>query len=189
MQQYTTIISTAHNQKKEIMEQGYFIPVSYIIDQTNLEGKDLSSVEFKEFVINLKYTIENMASAINTKDTSYYNTTEFLTNQTFFSGATPNVRSAFRKVVDFGTLPNAGQKKIAHGIAFDANFRLTKLRAAASNPTGLLYIPLPYTDVSGTILPGFTELSIDATDVIINTTGDGSAYTTCYVFIEYTKQP
>jgi len=171
------------------MEQGYFIPVSYVIDETNLEGKDFGSVEFKQFVINLKYAIENMASAVNTKDTSYYNTTEFLTNQTFFSGATPNVRAAFRKVVDFGTLPNAGTKTVAHGIAFDANYRLTKVYGAASDPVAFLYIPLPYVNVSGTIVAGFTELSLDATNIIITTTGNGTNFTTCYVIIEYTKQP
>lgn len=171
------------------MEQGYFIPVSYIIDETGLEGKDLGSFEFKQFVINLKYAIENIASATNTKDTGYFNTTEFLTNQTYFSGVTPNVRSVYRQVVDFGALPNAGTKTVAHNIAFDANYVLTKLYAAATDPVNFLYLPIPFVDVSGTITPGFIELSCNATNVIITTTGNGTAYTKCYVVIEYTKQP
>jgi len=171
------------------MEQGYFIPASIVIEESGLVGKNLGSPEFRQFLVNLKIYIERISRAVNTKDTGYYNTTEFLTNMTYFSGARPNARGVFRQVVDFGTLPNAGTKTVAHNIAFDANYRLTRVYGAATDPVNFYYIPLPYVDVSGTLATGMTELFVDANNVSITTTGNGTNFTSCYVVIEYTKVP
>lgn len=93
-------------------------------------------------------------------------------------------RDVYRKVIDFGALPNAGVKTVAHGITFDASSSLTHLYASATDPVNLLYIPIPYASPT---LANNIEISLDSTNVIITTGTNRSAFTICYVVIEWLK--
>lgn len=170
---------------------GLFVPTTDNYDLTRLEGKDLGSTEFKQFMIKLMQRTNQIALALNLKDSALYYTQEFINGQTFYPDPslpqTGPPRQVFRKVIDFGSLPNAATKTIAHGIPITTLFTFTRIYGCASDTTGLDYIPLPFVDVSGTILAGNIELTADQTNVYVTTTGNGAFFDTTYIILEYLK--
>jgi hypothetical protein len=123
------------------------------------------------------------ATNINVREIGWMLDQELLTGKSFIPGTTspqqePGFRSVFRKVVIFGTLPNTATKSVAHGITFDANFTLVDLWASATDPVGFTAFTA---DFGGTAV----TLNMDATNVNITTNADYTAYTRCFVVIEY----
>jgi len=128
---------------------------------------------------------KRIANIMNTKEGSLYLTQELASYIQYFTPTEPfKNRNGYRKLVDFGALPNAGVKTVAHGITFNSESSLTRLYAAATDPVNLLYIPLPYASPT---LNRNIEISLDATNVIITTGINWSAFTRCYVVIEWLK--
>lgn len=156
------------------------IPETYIIPE-DVGQKDLKIRQY----LNL------IAAATNTKDSGIYDGLETITGQqflpTFSTQTTSNAtaREVIRKVIDFGALPNAALKSVAHGIpigvAANVDFSVTKMYAAATNP-GVSWIPLPYASPT---LANNIELNFDATNINITTGIDRTAYTRCFVIVEY----
>ncbi len=173
-------------------EYGMFIPTTNIWDPSQIYQTDVTSPEFKELLVRMYQNLNNMAMAINLKDTGYYDTSEFVTGQVFFpkpglnstSPTTPEFRQCYRKLINFGALPNNTTKTMAHGITIDLNTSFTRIYGASSNPTGLLYLPLPY--ASGTLVNN-VELWVDDTNVNVTTGANWSAYSITYVILEYIK--
>lgn len=171
----------------QLSSVGLFVPNNFIWDVQRLNDMNVNSQDFKELLVRLYQNINSMCLALNLKDSAYYVTQEFLNSQSFFpnpSDVTNQFRQAFRTVVNFGTLPNNGTISVAHNIDFTTSFSATRIYGAATNPIGLVYIPLPYVTSTGT---GGIQLEITATDVVITTTGNYSAYTISYIVIEYLK--
>ena len=133
-----------------------------------------------------------MSIALNLKDTGYYDTSEFITGQKFFpkpgatslSAATPDFRQTYRKLINFGALPNTGTTNVAHGITVDANTIFTRIYGVANDQTGTSYLPLPY---ASSTAANNIELSVDNTNVTIITGSNRAAYTITYVILEYIK--
>lgn len=171
---------------------GAFIPTTNVWDVGQLYQVDVTSPQFKELLVRLYQNVNNIATILNLKDTGYYTTQEFVNGQSFFPNPSLNsstdtvatYRQVFRTTVNFGALPNAGTKSVPHNIAITAGFTFTRIYGAASDTTGLTYIPLPFVDAAGNNI----ELNVDATNVNIVTTSDRTNYTVCYVVVEYIKQ-
>ncbi len=172
---------------------GAFVSTTQVWDVARLYEIDIQSPEFKELLVRLYQNINNIATVLNLKDTGYYALTEFINGQLYFndpaipltSVSNPAFRQVFRKVIDFGALPNAGTKSVAHGLTITSGFRFTRIYATASDPIGMNYIPIPYaspTDANN------IELNVDATNVNIITGSNRTAFTTTYVVLEYVKQ-
>ena len=68
---------------------------------------------------------------------------QFIPSLTNPTGEQGQFRTVFRKVINFGPLPNATTKSVAHGLTFDGNFSLVQLYGAGTQPSTLA-IPLPY---------------------------------------------
>lgn len=174
---------------------GLFVPTTDNYDLTRLEGKDLGSIEFKQFMIKLMQRTNQIALALNLKDSAMYYQQEFVNGQVFFPNPalssttqqTPTPRQVFRSVYSIGALPNAATKTVAHGIAVNGLFTFTRIYGCASSTGTLDYIPLPYVDVTGTILAGNTELTVDGTNIYVTTTGNGAFFDTTYIILEYLK--
>jgi len=173
-------------------EIGSFIPTTNIWDTTELYSTEVTSPAFKELLVRLYQNLNIMSINLNLKDTGYYDTAEFVTGQKFFPlpgttslSATPSdFRQTYRKVINFGALPNAGTTNIAHGITVDANTIFTRIYGVANNQAGTSYLPLPY--ASTTLINGI-ELSVDNTNVTIIIGIDRTAYTITYVILEWVK--
>ena len=89
----------------------------------------------------------------------------------------------YRKVINFGSLPNANFKNVAHGIE---NFEdMTKIIAIGKTTDGKCY-PIPLVG-NGSVFSGATAtMRVDATNIIIATTTNISSHTSI-VILEYTK--
>lgn len=84
----------------------------------------------------------------------------------------------YRKIVDIGTFPNAGEKSVPHGIA--GNFTVTSLTGIMRQSTGnALPLPLVTLDTSKMVY-----ISCGRTNVVVQTGSDRSAFTGT-VEIEY----
>lgn len=143
--------------------------------------------EAKGFLVE---QLKKISNAVNAREIGFFLEEELLSGKSLgrpanISGQSDQFRSVFRKVVDFGALPNAALKSVAHGINFDANFTLVAFWAAATDPSGFSAIPIPYATETAN---GDIELSMDATNINITTSIDYSAYTRCLVTVEYAKE-
>ena len=130
------------------------------------------------------------ASVINVKENGIYQLEEQLTSQTWFAvpgTRTTQTRDTFRTVVNFGALPNDTSKSVAHGISVSSSTSFTKMYAIATNPSATgttpFAFPIPGFDPSDITKP--VNVWVTTTDVTIESTSNLTAYTTCYVVLEY----
>lgn len=147
-----------------------------------------------DFRLQLRKYLNNIASALNVKENGFYLEEETPTAGVFIPIATPkssaNVkfRPMFRKVVDFGALPNATTKSVPHGISTTENYSIIKLQGGATDAgvstlNSALAIPM-----DGIPNNQRVSLTMDATDVIIQTSMDRTNYTRTFIVIEYIKE-
>jgi hypothetical protein len=171
---------------------GSFVPTTNVWDVSQLYQTDVNSPEFKELLVRLYQNVNNIALALNTKDTGYYVTQEFVNGQLFFpnpalNSSTPTIASLrpdFRMTVIFGALPNNATKSVPHNIPVNSGYTWTRIYGAATDPVGLTGIGLPFVDAT---TGNNIELYADATNVNIITTSDRTNYTRAIVVIEYLK--
>jgi len=170
-----------------------FLETTQVWDVSEIYSTEVTSPEFKELLVRMYQNLNNMAMNVNIKDSGLYDTSEFITGQQFFPGADvdstktskPINRSIYRKVINFGALLDTTFKNIPHGITCNTSTLFTRIYGVANKPTAAFsYLPLPYsTGVAGDEI----ELSVDATNVTITTGSDRTAYTECYVVLEFLK--
>lgn len=168
---------------------GAFVPTTNVWDPREIYEVDITSMAFKELLVRLYQNLNNISINLNLKDTGYYVQEEFVNSQQFFENPTvvstkPQdavFRQVFRKVIDFGALPNTGVKTVAHNIAPTSSYSFTRIYGTASDQTGLNYIPLPYAGANP------IELSVDATNVIVTTTSNRTNFNVTYIVLEYLK--
>ncbi len=175
-------------------EYGLYVPSSYVFDVQQIQQADVNSAEFKELLVRLYQNINSMCIALNLKDSGYYNTQEFVNGQMWFpnpnynstTAVYPAFRQVYRTVVNFGTLPAAGTKSVAHNVPYNPAYSGTRIYVTATDPVGLTEIPVPFS--SAVDIAHNIQLDVDATNVNITTGGhDYSNYTICYVVLEYIK--
>lgn len=133
--------------------------------------------------------LRTVAYAINDKDIGQYPLVEIVNGQKWPSNTADNVnkmRNAFRKVIDFGALPDTTAKTAPHGITTNINTTFTRIFATATDPgasTTTSAIPIPFADPAAAA--NSIRLEVDATNVTITTAIDYSAYSRCYVVLEW----
>lgn len=135
----------------------------------------------------LSEQIKRITQAVNVREIGWMLNQQAYNGQQFIPSSTATVpgvyRSIFRIVVDCGALPNSGTKTIAHGLTVDNNFTLIHLYGAATKTSvAFASIPLPF---SSPTLNESIKVSLDATNVIITTAMNYSAYNQTYLTIEY----
>lgn len=145
--------------------------------------------EARPFLVEM---LKKITNSLNSKEVGFFLDEELLSGKAFIPGATltgnnPGLfRQVLRKVIDFGALPNAGLKSVPHGINFDSNFTLIQLFASATSPSLLQALPIPF--VSTVSLNNQIQIYMDATNINIVTGIDRTAYTRCFVVIEYMQE-
>ena len=168
------------------------VPTTQVYD---IEELEISTPGLKEFLVQLTQTVNSLSLILNMKDTGYYTLSEFANSQYYFPVEVPPAtyntiqepRPVYRKVVNFGALPNAATTTVAHGIqGIDANFRFTRIYGCASDPIALNYIPIPY--ASTVAAANNIELDVTAVNVRIRTGTNRSAFTSTFVILEYVKE-
>jgi hypothetical protein len=129
------------------------------------------------------------ASIVNIKENGTFTIEELEAGENWFAAAgnaISRTRAAFRVVVNFGALPNAGSKSVPHNIPITSMYSATHVYGAATNPTATgnnpIWIPIPRVDATDPV-----ALHVTPTNVVITTITNLSAFTTCYVILEYLK--
>ena len=130
------------------------------------------------------------ASVVNVKETGIYELEQQLTSQTWFAPAgerATQTRDTFRMVVNFGALPNNTSKSVPHTINVTSSTSFTKMYAVATNPSATgttpFAFPIPGTDPTDLTKP--VMVWVTTSNVVIKSSSNLSAYTTCYVVLEY----
>lgn len=88
----------------------------------------------------------------------------------------------YRKVINFGALPNTTSKSVAHGIS-NIDY-IVDIRSTAALPGGDT-MKLDVSDKDG--LKFSVHISANNTNITVLTGSDRSVFTRCYVTLEYTK--
>ena len=166
---------------------GLFVPTTQAWDISTVPmGEQLKGDELRELIVRLYQNLNTTALVVNRKESSYYPLNQdFITGAQYFpdpAGTSNVLRSVIRTVVNIGALPNTGVKNVAHNITFNSSSMLTRLYGAATDTTGLNYIPLPY---ASTVLANSVELSVNNANVVITTGSNRSNFNLCTVVIEY----
>ena len=150
----------------------------------SIDFPDVDSPNFKE---TLSLDRKRIADAINTKEGALYSLKEQSTFQQYYTVDQPyKFRNVYRTVVNFGALPNAGVKTLAHGIPFNSQYRITRLYGASTDPINLRYIPLPFVSNAPA---NAISLELDGTNIIVASGINRNNYTSTSIVIEYTKNP
>ncbi len=167
------------------------IDASPLVDITPLfdvlEAIDIStnSDEFKQLVIRLAQQVNNQAIRLNEKDHGILSLESYgCCKQIFPEIVGGNLRGIARTMIDFGALPNAATKVVAHNITTNADTRWTYIYAVATNSLNQDGVPIPFADAGG--VTGNIQLRVTNTFVEIQTTTNWTAYDKTYVYLEYT---
>jgi hypothetical protein len=170
---------------------GSFVPTTNVWDTAQIEASDLSPTA-KELLVRLYQNINNIALVLNTKESGYYDTNQFVTGSIFYPNPANNsqtspykaaiYRQVNRKVIIFGALPNTGTKSVPHGITVTPHTTWVTSTAEATDPIGLQGIFLPY---ASPILANNIEINVDSTNVNITTGSNRSNFTICNVTLEF----
>lgn len=171
------------------IQLGAFVPSTQL---WQIGEEDLKGDALKELIVRLYQQINLIAVVLNVKDTGLYPLEEFINGQQFFpnpaydstTGTNPAQRQVYRKVINFGALPNTGTTNVAHGLTITTGYTFTRIYGCTSDTAGSSYLPLPF--ASPTLVENI-KLSVDATNVSITTGSDRTAYTVTYVILEYLK--
>lgn len=139
---------------------------------------------------NLNQIQDNVESAINSVSSSIqpavYEANTYSTTETRI-GTWINDKPIYRKVINFGNLPNNNVKRVNHNISnMDRVTRLTGITQVDLGGTyGLTWNPLPLI-YSGSEYIYNTTLSCNKTEIVCRTAQDRSGFS-AYIIIEYTK--
>lgn len=144
-----------------------------------IQGLNVNSQEFKEFLVRLRQEINEIRISLNARDGGYRVLGEFNTGMQYYPNAA--VPTMYRTIncctVNFGALPNAGTTLVNHninpGTGTTANYFFIGWDAMANNTGALTYLTIPYNDGTNII-----SLSVTQTQVSITTNFNASAYTT-----------
>ena len=154
--------------------QGQFLNYTITLP---LEGEDLRD--------KLTDSYQQIASAVNNREFSVYTPQELPNGQQYYNNANPQkFFNVYRKLIDFGELPDSSTQTVAHGLTFNASSIMTHVYGAASDPVNFDYLPIPF---SSPTLNENILLQVDGTNVTITTGIDRTAFTVCYVVLEYIK--
>lgn len=169
-------------------QNGAFVPTTNVWDTPGLY--QVQDPVVQQLLVRLYQNVGEIALVLNVKDTGFYNTQEYVNGQLFFPNPVTNssdanstqFRQVLRTVVNFGALPNAGTKSVAHGIICNTSTTFTRIYGTASDTTGFTYIPLPFASPT---LNKNIQLDVDATNINITTAINYSNYNVCYLILEY----
>lgn len=167
-----------------------FLPVNVVWPDTE---------DTKEFGNRIQQIYRRIADGVNNREIGNYiavtpsagtvTTVEAITGQEWFGAGSETQslipRVTFRKVINFGVLPNNSTTSVAHGITFDLNSTMTKIYGAATDPSGPTFIPIPTSEPPG--LTGNISIIVDGTNVNITTETNRTNFTRTIIVLEYLK--
>lgn len=166
------------------LDSSTLIPISNVLDAEALRDLDPKSNEFKLFMVSLAENVNSLLLAVNSKDVGIYNNEETLTGQNYFDDDRNENRPIYRKVIDFGALPDTANKQVKHGLDTTWEYKFTRIYGVSSDSANKIYLPIPYATATAIDI---IELYVDNTYVNITTGKNRASFDTTYVVLEYSE--
>lgn len=94
-------------------------------------------------------------------------------------------RQIFRKLVNFGALPNNTSKSVPHGVNITNDTRFKAIYGTANDPANNAYKPIPHASPTAS---DNIALDVDNTNVTITTGTNLASFSDVYIVLEYVKQ-
>jgi len=167
------------------IDTGSFIPTTNVLDVARLYEVNVQSDEFKELLVRLYQTVNNIAIVLNNKESGYHILEEFVSGAVYFN---PNdtsplsLRPEFQKFINVGVL-GAGTTTTAHGLTITSTWKFVSAIGMASDTIGFNYYPLPWASSAGATN---IQVTVNATNVVI-INNSGVSFTDCYINLKYLK--
>ena len=164
---------------------GLYVPTTSVWDQANIANIDINSDAGKELLVKLYQNINNIAVALNYKDSALYDVQEFVSGQMFFSNTPQNrsiLRNAYRLTMNLGAIANGVTLTVAHNLPIGTTWTFSRIYGAATDNIGLNYYPIPFAGAGGT----YISINVTSTNVVI-TNNSGVSFTSIIVVLEYLK--
>lgn len=141
-------------------------------------------------VVTTNHLFNQIMKAINLREISSYELSEFFTGQLWFSQIGGEKRAGYRKVYQFGTIATGATLNIAHGLSlFDPATNLGVVRLTSSHGQVITDItdfrPLPR--ISATLITDQVSLDVDATNIVIVNGATAPNIVSGIVVLEYLK--
>lgn len=187
---------------------GMFLPTTYEYDVTDLGNINLDSDEFKELIVRLYQSINNIILTLNLKHTGYYTLTEFVNGKLWYPDPTASptqnnldFRQVESIVVPIGPLTNNSTKSVVTTVIVSSTspstFRVKNIQCVANKLTlPFSYVPIPYVSTAGTpesielyldtvVVAGIRYLRVNVSTISVAT--NWTLYTDVDVYIEYIR--
>lgn len=171
---------------EQMQNTGLFVQTTNVWEISQVTEVDINSDDFRQLLVRLYQNVNEIAIALNKKQTGYYLEEEFVDSSVFFNPASDSpeeLRPEYRKVIDMGSV-GPGVTSKAHDLTIESTWSFTRIYGAGSNTTTNDYYPFPWASTGGATN---IELKVNATDVVI-TNNTGLTFPTCIVVLEYLKQ-
>ena len=159
----------------------------FLFDDTHFYVNTSSSIgDNSDLWLDVKYTKSTDAplDAVVGKKTMYIASSDCYSTEEKEIGCWHNGKPVYQKCVDFGALPNATTKTVAHGIENLEDVVDARLFATDASHTN--FLPLNFTATSSQNLPYQVSGYITSTNIRIDTGSNRSGFSG-YVVIQYTK--
>lgn len=173
------------------IDVGAFLPTTDVYDIAIIQDIDVNSQEFKEFLVRLRQSTNNIALVTNIKDSGYYVLEEFVNSQLWFPNpalTTPNIvtpiyRQVYRRTYDIGALGAGVLPPVPHGLSITSAWSFTRIYGTASDSGTSSYYPIPFAGAAG----AYISLTVDGTNINIDN-NSGVTFAVCYVVLEFIKE-
>jgi len=167
---------------------GLFLPTTPMFDVGDLDNQE----NLKQLVVQLTQAVNNMANAVNLKDSGLYYQQQFINGQTFFpnpalsatTAQAPQARQVYRQTYLIGPLPNTATLNTPHNIPITNIFTFTRIYGVANSAAFGLYAPIPFVAPNG----NYVTLALSPTNIVITTNFDATGFDINYVVLEWLAQ-
>jgi hypothetical protein len=170
---------------------GLLLPTTIVYDIERQGTINVNNREFKDFMVQLRNSVNAINLTMNKKVNGNCNLGEKLSGRYFFqrigtSAQTTTERPEFARVLYLqtpGGLP-LGATNIAHSIdATIGQLTFTQIQAVANDTVALNYYPLPYFNGPA----DYISIRVDGTNVIITSSAARANIREIYVVLGYLK--
>ena len=170
--------------------EGYYLATTGTYDSDVIQGLDVNSPEFKDYLVYIQQSLNDHALFVNNKPSGKLNSYEQISGRTLGApqgtslGTRSDLRIAAYHVTVFVNDLAMGAVNYLHNIpdVDNVNFNGLYLWGSVTDPVNFITLSLPYIGPEG-----YIGLKYDDTNLIVTSSFDTSAYTKGKVTIEYTK--
>ena len=163
-------------------DSGLYIATTTVYDQINSAN---FSDELKQILVVLYQNTNNIALALNQKESGIYDLHEFVNGQGWFvpppgTPANMQLRPDYTKVLWITSFP-PGTMTVAHGIDITGQYTFTSITGVANDTVGFNYYPI---GASGTGV----DISVTANvNNVVLTNNTGITFNATYVVLKFLK--